>query len=78
VITGPPAIIQGATTQTVNVDEGHNVTLTCAANGYPTPNISWVRVNGETLPPPYSRYAVKVFILKYCCISLVSQTSLSS
>lgn len=59
VVLSPPAIIQGATTQTVNVDEGHNVTLTCAANGYPTPNISWVRVNGETLPPPYSRYAVK-------------------
>jgi len=32
------------------------------ATGYPTPNISWVRVNGETLPPPYSHFAVRVFI----------------
>jgi limbic system-associated membrane protein len=60
----PPTIIQGQTTQTVNVDEGFNATLTCAAIGYPNPNISWVRVNGQTLPPPYNRYAVKGNILQ--------------
>lgn len=52
----PPAIIQGRTTQTVTVDEGSSVNLTCAATGYPTPNISWVRVNGNPLPPPYNRF----------------------
>lgn len=57
---GPPTIIQGETTQTVTVDEFETVNLTCAATGYPTPNISWVRVNGNVLPPPYNRYAVKV------------------
>jgi len=60
VVVGPPTIIQGETTQTVTVDEHQNVNLTCAATGYPTPNISWVRVNGNVLPPPYNRYAVKV------------------
>ena len=61
-IVAPPTIIHGETTQTVNVYEGRDVNLTCDATGYPAPNISWVRVNGETLPPPYNRYAVKVFI----------------
>jgi len=60
VVAGPPTIVQGVMTQTVNVDEGHNVNLSCAATGYPTPNISWVRVNGEALPAPYNRFAVKV------------------
>jgi len=64
---GPPTIVQGEMTQTVNVYEGDNVTLSCAATGYPTPNISWVRVNGGTLPPPYNRYAVKVFTFSVCC-----------
>lgn len=64
VVLVPPTIIQGETTQTVNVDEGHNATLTCSATGYPTPNISWVRVNGQTLPPPYNRYAVKGNVLQ--------------
>ena len=67
VVAGPPAIVQGDTTQTVNVDEGHNVNLTCDADGYPKPNISWVRVNGEPLPAPYNRYAFKVFILLNLC-----------
>lgn len=52
----PPAIVQGMTTQTVTIDEGSNVNLTCAATGYPTPNISWVRVNGNPLPPPFNRF----------------------
>lgn len=64
VVLVPPVIYQGQTTQTVNVDEGFNVTLTCAAAGYPTPNISWVRVNGQTLPPPYNRYAYKGNVLQ--------------
>lgn len=59
VVLSPPTIIQGETTQTVTADEFANVNLTCAATGYPTPNISWVRVNGNVLPPPYNRYAVK-------------------
>ena len=76
VIAGPPTIIQGETTQTVNVDEGENTTLRCAATGYPTPNISWVRVNGNPLPPPYNRYAVEVFVLFFHCIKLVSEIRL--
>lgn len=64
VVLVPPTIIQGRTTQTVNVDEGFNATLTCAATGYPTPNISWVRVSGDTLPAPYNRYAYKGNVLQ--------------
>lgn len=56
VVLIPPAILQGRTTQTVTVEEGSNVNLTCAATGYPTPNISWVRVNGNPLPPPFNRF----------------------
>lgn len=56
----PPTIAQGLTTQTVTVNEFESVNLTCAATGYPTPNISWVRVNGSPLPPPYNRYMYRV------------------
>lgn len=56
VVLVPPTIIQGATTQTVTIDEFTNVNLSCDATGYPTPNISWVRVNGAPLPPPFNRY----------------------
>jgi len=58
VVMMPPYIIQGQTTQTLTVDEGGNANLTCNAYGYPMPNVSWVRVNGRTLPPPYNKYAV--------------------
>jgi limbic system-associated membrane protein len=64
VVLIPPTIIQGYTTQTVTVQEGGNVNLTCAATGYPTPNISWVRVNGSPLPPPYNRYMFKGDIMQ--------------
>ncbi|ESO10709.1 hypothetical protein HELRODRAFT_109066 [Helobdella robusta] len=56
VVLIPPTIKQGVTTQTVNVNEFGSVNLTCDAVGYPTPNISWVRVNGSPLPPPYNKY----------------------
>jgi len=62
-IVAPPTIVQGGTTQTANVKEFHDVNLTCNAIGFPTPNISWVRVNGNVLPPPYNRYAVRVITL---------------
>jgi len=59
VVMMPPYIIQSQTTQTLTVDEGGGANLTCGAGGYPMPNISWVRVNGNTMPPPYNRFAVK-------------------
>lgn len=64
IVQVPPTILPGSTTQTVTVVEGENTTLTCDADGYPTPNISWVRVNGQTLPPPYNRYTYKGKVLK--------------
>ena len=61
---GPPVIVRAAMTQAVEVREGSTANLTCDAIGFPMPNISWVRVNGGLLPPPYNRFAVKV--CKYC------------
>ena len=46
---GPPSIIQSQTSNTVFVREGMNVNLTCMAEGYPHPNISWVRVSGDRM-----------------------------
>lgn len=34
----------------VVVREGANVTLTCKAVGYPTPNITWRREDNEPIP----------------------------
>lgn len=50
----PPTISQAQTTQTITVTEGDSFNLTCYATGYPTPNVTWVRVNGNTLPAPYN------------------------
>lgn len=67
----PPAIEHSLTTQTVMIAEGGNVNLTCAASGYPTPNISWVRVNGDPLPPPYNVYVFKSSIISLYDIKAV-------
>ena len=56
----PPTIIQGLTETTVNVEEGGVANLTCDATGYPTPNISWVRANGDALPEPINKFRHKV------------------
>ena len=46
------------TSNTVSVKENDNVNLTCDASGYPTPNITWVRVNGNVLPNEELRHRV--------------------
>ncbi|ELU00248.1 hypothetical protein CAPTEDRAFT_184217 [Capitella teleta] len=50
VVLIPPAVIMSVTSNTISVEENDKVNLTCGASGYPTPNITWVRVNGGLLP----------------------------
>ena len=54
--------MQSKTTQTITVDEGKDVNISCAASGYPDPRIKWVRGNGVNIPQPYNKFAVQVSI----------------
>ncbi|XP_035221860.1 lachesin-like [Stegodyphus dumicola] len=46
----PPDILDQGSSSDVVVREGANVTLTCKAVGYPTPNITWRREDNEPIP----------------------------
>ncbi|KAK2145100.1 hypothetical protein LSH36_703g01056 [Paralvinella palmiformis] len=46
----PPDIQNGKTTHTLSVPKGGSAKLTCAAEGYPMPNITWFRPNGKAIP----------------------------
>lgn len=50
VVLIPPSVIKSATTNAMTRHQGESANLTCAADGYPKPNITWVRVNGGLLP----------------------------
>lgn len=56
VVLVPPAIEYSKSTQTVSVDEGNSVDMKCAATGYPTPNMTWCRVDAGLLPNGQLRY----------------------
>lgn len=60
----PPTVIQSQTTQTLTAQQGSDVELECNADGYPKPNVTWVRPNGRPLPKPYNRFSVRGNILK--------------
>ncbi|ELU05193.1 hypothetical protein CAPTEDRAFT_219970 [Capitella teleta] len=60
----PPTVIQGKTTQTLNIQEGGTAVLTCDATGYPMPNITWVRANGAALPDPINKFSIKTKMLR--------------
>ena len=64
----PPAVIMGSTTNTVSVKERENVNLTCRATGYPTPNVTWVRVNAGLLPNGELRHAVSGHGMSICAL----------
>lgn len=81
-LTVPPAIKQRETSQTLTLKEGGNLNLTCAADGYPKPNITWMRPNGKPLPKPINTFLrkvrIKTFANDYCIFDflyLVKQTA---
>lgn len=45
----PPDILWDETSSDVSVTEGHSVSLDCRATGYPKPNITWRREDGEPI-----------------------------
>lgn len=59
VVLLPPTIIPGSTTHVKTVKEGDQVQLECGADGYPKPNITWVRANGRPLPHPINKFSQK-------------------
>ncbi|CAG2111511.1 unnamed protein product, partial [Medioppia subpectinata] len=46
----PPDIVVNESSSDVVVNEGSNVNLKCRARGYPTPEITWRREDGERIP----------------------------
>ncbi|XP_076365758.1 lachesin-like [Tachypleus tridentatus] len=47
----PPEIQRENTSSDMITKEGSNVTLTCVAKGYPTPNITWRREDSQPIVP---------------------------
>lgn len=46
----PPNILDSLSTEsTVAVRENQNITLTCKADGYPTPKLMWKREDGQNI-----------------------------
>ncbi|XP_042230990.1 hemicentin-1-like isoform X2 [Homarus americanus] len=45
----PPSIVATPTTRRVKVQEGDVLTLTCKAQGHPTPQVAWVTAGGKVL-----------------------------
>ena len=54
----PPTIRPGDTTAVLQIDQGQNATLVCAASGIPAPNITWTKSDGGFLPVGYAQYRV--------------------
>nr|XP_018907767.1 PREDICTED: neurotrimin-like [Bemisia tabaci] len=46
----PPDILDYPTSTDMSVNEGSNVTMTCAASGSPPPHITWRRETGDSIP----------------------------
>lgn len=52
----PPSIRPGETTAVMQIDQGQNSTLVCAASGIPAPNITWTKSDGGFLPIGVAQY----------------------
>lgn len=54
---GEPIILESST-KDVEVDIGDDFDLDCLAQGYPWPNISWIRADSRPLQGGLARYNV--------------------
>ncbi len=59
---GEPIILESST-KDVEVDIGDNFEFDCKAQGYPRPNISWIRAESKPLHGGIAKYNVKKFII---------------
>ncbi|KAL4090610.1 hypothetical protein QTP88_025409 [Uroleucon formosanum] len=54
-IVVPPDILDYPTSTDMNVREGSNVSLRCAASGSPAPNITWRKEGSENIRLEHSQ-----------------------
>jgi hypothetical protein len=54
---GEPIILESST-KDVEVDIGDNFDLDCRAQGYPKPNISWIRADSKALQGGIAKFSV--------------------
>ena len=59
---GEPIILESST-KDVEVDIGDNFEFDCKAQGYPRPNISWIRAESKPLHGGIAKYNVKKLII---------------
>lgn len=59
---GEPIILESST-KDVEVDIGESFNLDCMAQGYPKPNISWIRADSKPLQGGIAKFNVIFFPL---------------
>ena len=57
---GEPIILESST-KDIEVDIGESFELHCIAQGYPKPNISWIRADGKSLHDGSAKFNVSIF-----------------
>jgi len=55
-----PRIVQDKSTEKLSALEGSDLTLECAADGFPVPQINWEKYGGQL---PVGRYSIVLGVL---------------
>lgn len=66
---GEPIILESST-KDVEVDLGDEFDLDCNAQGYPAPNISWIRADSKPLQGGLARFNVLIFFIYFTYLSI--------